>query len=650
MSVYGVILCMVLELEFERLVYKRNVLVYYCSEMNTIEIEGTPSNLSHADAREVAAPVQNPYAELDLERTVLKATHDVYIQSNRDPAELNGRFQALFDRYVDRGVKRFGKDDGEVDGIGFGEVNNVFRLKSRPFHGARMGTTAEPGKPFGRELDAFGVIVILDSATNLQQLHVGGLLTRPVRILCTKSGDGTPRHHAVLEEAGRQQIGIKLVVAQGVQFAVEVEAGERKRGHGQHRMGAVDGTVVTYQRENAGPTQAGWVVEGNKEQEVVAGVGESISTFVFRAQLQGACACVDEMRAYEGFERLPERYKTFMTNYFSGGPESSLKRPGGPAFRSRATFANLSVGEDMVRREKTVYSHDSAHSVAVTLCMTVGVITYGAAQDQEGTAPVEPSLLSCLKSDKNPQAAYILATTFELGDVAFAMSIRHHDGKQDKLGKALSQINMTRQPLKIICKTTVDLLTRVMIYTLGNSVKDCELTPIYLKAQPGKSNNGLFEEQPEPTVTLKSVDCWELDFPLLGEAGDNVDGVKFECKIEGKKHVVLLHTHPAGTTYPDVLLHTHPAETACPAVVPLEAVAGPAPAGGNTTVQEWMQGMTHADPALEARKVVKYGFLDAQAVTGAAEEDIDDMLTSDKLGWNDMQQRQFKRKWEKMGV
>ena len=126
---------------------------------------------------------------------------------------------------------------------------------------------------------------------------------------------------------------------------------------------------------------------------------------------------------------------------------------------------------------------------------------------------------------------------------------------------------------------------------------------------------------------MKAGEGFEFPFPTqIENESDNVDGVKWKVTIQDKEYAVLLHFYPVGATYPTV--------------VPLQAAVAPEPAamvttpgGAKETVEEWMQGMTHQDLALEARRVREYGFADANALQVATVEDIDDMLTSTKLGW-----------------
>jgi hypothetical protein len=109
-------------------------------------------------------------------------------------------------------------------------------------------------------------------------------------------------------------------------------------------------------------------------------------------------------------------------------------------------------------------------------------------------------------------------------DWVLQVTVKQHDGKDDKEGEHIDTSKITKGPKFRLYSVDADLLIRVTVKNLS-STRAISLMPVYVK------DNG--EEEPEDLVELKSGECFELPFPLQKEAGEEEDGWAIKDK-EGK--------------------------------------------------------------------------------------------------------------------
>lgn len=624
---------------------------------------------------------------LDEQRENLWLSYQALDFAGQATTCLDGLYVTLFDEYVKAGIKNFGKVSGHVQGIGSGKTNTVFSLASTPFYGARRGSLDNPGRLFGGDgkVDAFGVIVIIDAKTDKQKWHMDGALIRPVSILSTATAAGEETLHAVFDPAfenGTHQYGFLLQTAKDVAFAAEVVAGARKRGEYQPRMLMRHGTVLTYQKEQDGASQSGWMFSNNKAQEVAAGIGEDMSTCSLRVQLQGSCKCSAGVLAplgwnihstYAGFDKLDKRCREFLLDYFGHPVYKSGSGPfKGGAMRSRgsggATYANLSAGQAKHHNENVVEYFDSAGIVDATLRMTVGVVTYDTpeakeakaatpVQEAEAAAPAKQSksIMDQIRFGCGAEVAYIKANAVTIDGNVLVLRVREHEDSWDEIGREVPITDVIRENadgLEIGYRATLDVLLRVTVYVVHKVSKE----PIGLTAKYAQPVDGGYEYQAEPQIDLTyDGDCLELPYPLQKEAGEEIDGWNLELTIDGKQHTVKLRYFIAGQTYtaeaedvpaPAAQEPVTEAQAPMPATTYTAEAAAEAAMAPEETISDFMAGMDLIDPASAVRAVQNWGFTDMRSVKRASPEDIDDMVAG--LGWAPLYQRRFRRKWEQM--
>ncbi len=95
------------------------------------------------------------------------------------------------------------------------------------------------------------------------------------------------------------------------------------------------------------------------------------------------------------------------------------------------------------------------------------------------------------------------------------VTVKQHDGKDDKEGEHIATCRITKGPNLRLYSVDPDLLIRVTVKNLS-STRDISLMPVYVK------DNG--EEEPEELVELKSGEFFELPFPLQKYAEEEEDG------------------------------------------------------------------------------------------------------------------------------
>jgi hypothetical protein len=165
---------------------------------------------------------------------------------------------------------------------------------------------------------------------------------------------------------------------------------------------------------------------------------------------------------------------------------------------------------------------------------------------QRFTTEHVPSLLSCLKGDKNPYAKHILANTLKIGGRYVAICSRLQMNTNDIIGQVVPMgdtIPSESTPHTVAYNATdkKELKYSVFVYNIEDATNESlELRPTYMVQQPGTNT---FQENAElTTFFLTYGECHCIPMKLFHIPDEDTDGFFLKDVQSCEEIRILFHT------------------------------------------------------------------------------------------------------------